>query len=92
MNDDGDFVTDGDEMSNRVVKGQPIRYVTTRAVDIDRDGFETFIREFAEAFDRLPSGLFFDVADQIDVTKPIGLFFFDKVFDSVDQFIEQTLA
>ena len=55
-------------------------------------GFETFIGEFAEAFDRLPCGVLLDVADQINVTKSIGLFFFDKFFDGVDQFIEQTLA
>ena len=42
--------------------------------------------------DGVAGGVLFDVADQIDVTKTIGLLFFDKDFDGVDDFIEQSVA
>ena len=80
------------EITNGVVKCQPIRDVAARAVDVDRDRLAAVVGEFAQPFDRLPGRVFFDVADQIDVTKPIGLFFFDKLLDRVDDFIEQTVV
>src|SRR4051812_33462176 len=79
-------------MANRVVERQPIRDVAPGAVDVDRDWLMSFVREFADSFDRLTSGIFLDVTDQINVTKSIGLLFFDKVPDRVDKFTEQTIV
>ena len=57
-------------MPDCVVKCQPIRDVSSGAVDVDRDRLVTLAGELTKPLDSLAGRVLLDVADQIDVTEP----------------------
>ncbi len=55
-------------------------------------GSAVVVRELAEPLDAAAGGVFFDVADQVDVAKPVGLLLAQLRADGVDELGDQAIA
>ncbi len=81
-----------DDVLNRVVERQPVGDVAARTVDVQRDGFCTVVRQFAEPFDGCAGAVLLDVPDEINVAQAVRLLFADDLLDGVHQFVEQAIV
>src|SRR5204862_3955114 len=87
-----DVDASGDDVPDRVVDGQAVGDVPSRAVDVESNRTVAVVGQIAQPFDAQPRGILLDVADQIDVTQPLARFLPQLLPHRIDQFGDQSIA
>ena len=81
-----------DDVPHDVVDGEAVGDVAAGAVDVEADRPRVVVRELAQPLDAEAGGVFFDIADQIDVALPIALFLAELRADRIHQLGDESIA
>ena len=92
LHDDRDLDAAADDVADGVVDGEAVGDVAAGAVDEQRDRPVVVVRELAQPLDARARGVFFDVADQVDVAQPIALLLAQLRADGVNELGDQAIA
>ena len=85
LDDDPDLDAAADDVADDVVDGEAVGDVAAGAVDEQGDRLAVVVGQLAQPFDTGARGVFFDVADQIDVAQAIADFLAQLRADRVDE-------
>jgi hypothetical protein len=92
LDDDRDLDAATDDLANRVMNRQAVGHIAAGTVDVQRNRTRIVVGEFAKPLDHPACRVFFDVADEVNVAKPVRRLLSEHALDSVDQFANEAIV